>query len=99
MAGHALREINRIRDTIRDVVCIEYDHPAKAVDYFSSGDVVILCGAYRDACLTTAKSALMKKGIEVKFHAIASIPAYPVCEVQDNLPQEMLYTESTATDV
>ena len=93
IAEAAFHKINEIRGKMSNVLLLDTDDPADAANHFEAGDLVILCGAYRDGCLTTAKEALEAKGIQVKFHAVASIPMFPICKELDELLEEMLYNE------
>ncbi|MSR86350.1 hypothetical protein EXS74_03060 [Candidatus Woesearchaeota archaeon] len=66
-----------IEDILRqDPACVVYDDPDPegVARFFSSGEEIILYGAYLGACLTLAYRALVKKGCIPQYHPTGSLP-------------------------
>jgi hypothetical protein len=90
-AHAAQQRINAIREQCIDVVDIQHGNPRKAARRFSPGDTIILCGAYRGACLHAAKEALEAKGIKVLFDRTGSIAMSK--DLTDDVPDEEFHEE------
>lgn len=95
-AKAAWDEIGRIRRECADVFYLECGEPELVAEHYTSGDVVVLCGTYRLACLLVAKEALEQKGARALYHPIATIPLFPTQGGLDDLQSDEIYVESSS---
>jgi hypothetical protein len=99
IATLAYFDIERIRSEFENVLLLDFDAAESAADRYESGDTVVLCGAYRHACLGTAKRVLEEKGVKVLYHSTASIPLFPAIDELDGLRPDELFIEQEITAI